>query len=129
MRILSTLVVLLASLTIVACGSVPILNVSNAPAVNASGKTLSPEQVKSAIIRAGAGLGWQMKEDGPGKITATLELRNHTAAVDIPYSPASYSIVYKSSSNLHEGGGNIHKNYNGWIQNLTRAINVQLAAS
>ena len=28
-----------------------------------------------------------------------------------------------------ESGGQIHRNYNGWVQNLTRNINVQLAAS
>ena len=27
------------------------------------------------------------------------------------------------------GDGQIHKNYNGWIQNLTRGINAQLSAS
>jgi len=50
--------------------------------------------------------------------------------VQIPYSETSYSIQYKSSTNLQESGGRtIHRNYNGWIQNLNRGINAQLAAT
>ena len=30
---------------------------------------------------------------------------------------------------LNESAGKIHKNYNGWIQNLTRGINANLSAS
>ena len=107
----------------------PIYNVAQAPATNASGKTLSNEQIKAAIIRAGSTLGWQMKDDGPGKITATLNIRKHTAVIAIPYSPAGYSITYLSSVNLDEGDGQIHKNYNGWIQNLSRGINAQLSGA
>ena len=130
MRILSSLVVVLAAATIAACATVvPIQNVSNAPVASASGKPLSADQVRGAIVRAGAALGWQMREVGPGKLTATLQLRTHTAEIEIPYSPSSYSITYKSSVNLKESNGQIHKNYNGWIQNLTRGINAQLSAS
>jgi hypothetical protein len=46
--------------------------------------------------------------------------------VDIPYSAKSYSITYKSSSNLNYDGTTIHSNYNGWVQNLHKAINTQL---
>ena len=106
----------------------PILNISNAPVTSASGKALTQEQVKAAIIRAGGALGWQMKEAGPGKLTATLLIRSHTAEIEIPYSPTTYGITYKASTNLHEGEGQIHKNYNGWIQNLNRGITTQLSA-
>jgi type IV pilus biogenesis protein CpaD/CtpE len=119
----------IATAALAGCGSVPIMNVTEAPIATASGKPLSNEQVRSAIVRAGAALGWQMKEEGPGMLTGTLQLRNHTAVVAIPYSPKSYSVQYRTSVNLDEKGGNIHKNYNGWIQNLTRGINAQLSAS
>ena len=49
--------------------------------------------------------------------------------MQIPYSATSYGIVYRSSINLQESGGKIHRNYNGWVQNLNRGINAQLAAS
>ena len=107
----------------------PILNVADAPVTSASGKPLTNDQVKSAIIRAGAGLGWVMKEAGPGKLTANLAVRKHTAQIEIPYSSKSYSINYKDSTNLDAADGQIHKNYNGWIQNLNKNINAQLSAS
>jgi hypothetical protein len=112
---------------LIACAAVPIMNVDNAVVPAPGGKQPSAEQVRMAILRAGGALGWQMKEEGPNKLVGTLVLRNHTAVVDIPYSPTSYSIKYRSSINLDESGGNIHKNYNGWIQNLTKGINTQLS--
>ena len=107
----------------------PIFNVTDAPVTSASGKPLTNDQVKQALIRAGAGLGWIMKEAGPGKLTANLAVRKHTAQVEIPYSSKSYSITYKDSTNLDAADGQIHKNYNGWIQNLSKSINAQLSAS
>lgn len=128
---LATAVTLLAAAAIAHAGCMrcdPILNISNAPVTSASGKALTNDQVKSAIIRAGAALGWQMKEDAPGKVTATLLVRKHTAEIEITYSPTSYAITYKASTNLNESDGQIHKNYNGWIQNLNRGITAQLSA-
>jgi hypothetical protein len=121
----------LAAATLAACTTIaPIQNVDSVAVSNAANKPLSAEQVRGAIVRAGAGLGWIMKDAGPGRIHGTLILRTHTAEVQIPYSESSYSIQYKSSINLQESGGKtIHRNYNGWIQNLNRSINAQLAAS
>jgi hypothetical protein len=128
MRILARLSALLLVMALAACNTVPIMNVDKAAVSGASGKPLTDDQVKGAIIRAGSGLGWQMTETGPGNISGTLMLRTHTAVVSIPYSSSQYSIIYKSSTNLDEKDGNIHKNYNGWIQNLNKGINAQLAA-
>ncbi len=111
------------------CNSVPIQNVDQAPAISASGKPLSRDQVRGAIVRAGAALGWQMKDESPNMLVGTIALRNHSAVVEIPYSANNYSVKYRSSANLDEKDGNIHKNYNGWIQNLQRGINAQLSAS
>jgi hypothetical protein len=107
----------------------PVHNVVEAPVTSASGKALTEDQVKSAIIRAGAALGWQMREAGPGLLTATLNLRKHQAEIAIPYSTKKYDITYKSSINLDASDGQIHKNYNGWIQNLNRGIGAQLSGS
>jgi hypothetical protein len=111
------------------CNTMPILNVDQAAATNATGKSLTSDQVRSAIVRAGSALGWQMKDESPNMLVGTIQLRTHTAVVAIPYTGSSYSIKYRSSVNLDEKNGNIHKNYNGWIQNLTRGINAQLSAS
>lgn len=116
-------------LAIAGCGSVPIMNVKDAAVTSSSGKPMSNAEVRSSILRAGAALGWQMKDEGSNMLVGTLLLRDHSAVVEIPYSSSAYSIKYRSSTNLKESGGNIHKNYNGWIQNLTRGINAQLTAS
>lgn len=105
-------------------GAQPIQNVNDAAVVSA--KPVKIEQVKSAIMIAGTSLGWQMAEISPGLIQGTLNLRKHTAVVDIPYSSANYSIVYKSSINLDERDGQIHKNYNSWVQNLSKKIGTEL---
>jgi hypothetical protein len=108
----------------------PILNIANAPVESASGKPLTEDQIKTAIIRAGATLGWKMRDEGPGKIIASIALRKHMATVEIPYSTKEYSITYKDSVNLDAiGDGTIHKNYNGWIENLSRAIKAQISAA
>lgn len=106
-----------------------ILNVTDAVVAAPAGRPLSADQVKASIVRAGAALGWQIREEASGKLVGTLILRSHTAVVDIPYSATSYSIQYKSSIDLSEGDGQIHKNYNGWIRNLTKGINAQLLLS
>jgi hypothetical protein len=122
--------VLAAAAALTACNTMaPIQNVEHVSVSSSSTKPLSPAEVRAAIVRAGAGLGWIMKDAGPGMIHGTLILRTHTAEVQIPYSATSYGIVYKSSVNLQESGGKIHRNYNGWIQNLNRGINAQIAAT
>jgi len=120
--------VILASvfaILLVSCRSAPVYNVSDA-AIAADKSNLTLEDVSKAIMRAGGGLGWQMKPEGTGHMVGTLYLRTHVAIVDIDYTTKSYSIKYKDSKDLDYDGTNIHSNYNGWIQNLKKAIDVQL---
>jgi hypothetical protein len=129
-RISRWLAVVAAATALTACNTIaPIQNVESVAVSSAANKALTPAEVRGAIVRAGAGLGWIMKDAGPGMINGTLLLRTHTAEVQIPYSATSYGILYKSSINLQESNGKIHRNYNGWVQNLNRGINAQLAAS
>lgn len=111
------------------CRTAAIHNVKDAPVPSAESSALTMEQVKKAIMAAGAGLGWNVKEESPGNLVGTLHVRSHSAVVDIPYSRESYNIIYKSSSNLRYDPElkEIHSNYNGWIQNLDNAIKAQLA--
>jgi hypothetical protein len=46
--------------------------------------------------------------------------------VDVRYTATTYSITYKDSTNLNYRDGQIHKNYNGWIENLDRDIRNEL---
>jgi hypothetical protein len=123
----TTLAVAAAAFLLAACPTVPIYNVNDAQISTTSGKHLSASQVRAAIITAGTALGWHIADAGPGRLEGTLHLRNHTAVVGIPYSATKYSIVFKSSENLEEADGKIHKNYNGWVQNLDRQIRTEIA--
>lgn len=107
------------------CRTAPLVNVNDQSVVT-NNKSYTLEDVKKAIVRAGAGLGWNMDADRSGHILATLHLRSHMAQVDINYNKEKYSITYKDSEDLQYDGESIHKNYNSWVQNLDRAIKVQL---
>lgn len=105
----------------------PVYNVSNAP-ISTSKSNPSLDEIGQIIVRAGASLGWQMKQTKPGHILGTLYLRTHVAVVDVNYNTTSYSIQYKDSKDLNYDGANIHPNYNGWVQNLDNRIRAQLSA-
>ncbi|BAS68333.1 hypothetical protein [Bathymodiolus septemdierum thioautotrophic gill symbiont] len=115
-------IVMVSLALLVGCGSKPVKNIDNSTISGVS----SISSVENAIIRAGAGLGWIIKKKNSGHMVGKLALRKHVAIVDITYTKNSYSIKYKDSTNLNYDGTNIHSNYNGWIQNLQNAINVQL---
>ena len=137
----ATILALFIALT--GCGPVHILNVKDAPVKTLSGKELTLEQATKAIVLAGMGLKWEMDVAAPGHIIGTLNLRGHQAVVDITYSTKIYSITYKSSQNLLWSGTTkqikpqdkelsnpyIHRNYNGWIENLDNAIRTQFIAA
>lgn len=112
-------------LLLIGCRSAPVYDVTAAPV--SAPKAVTLQDVEKAIIRAGAGLGWQIVSREPGKAEGILALRGHRAVVDITYDTKSYSIKYKDSSNLDYDGKNIHSNYNGWIQNLDKAMRTQLS--
>ncbi|BBQ84478.1 hypothetical protein WP3W18E02_30070 [Klebsiella sp. WP3-W18-ESBL-02] len=89
----------------------------------------SAEQVKNAILKAGIQRDWIMTEAAPGVIKATQKARDHSATANIKYSATGYSIVYDSSFNLKASDGKIHKNYNRWVRNLDKDIQVNLASA
>ncbi len=115
------------SFLLTACGGTPIKNVSNSSVSISIDKK---EQVKKAIKTAGASLGWIVKEIDENTLEATLMLRKHVAIITIPYSEKEYSLLYKSSENLKYDAkkNTIHKNYNSWITNLDRNIQIQLSS-
>jgi hypothetical protein len=127
MKKLTAAAAIAAAILVGACTTQPIYNVNDEPVTTPTGKHLTASQVRSAIVTAGSSLGWVIKDAGPGRLLGTLHLRTHTAVVEIPYSASKYSIVYKSSENLDEADGKIHRNYNGWVQNLDRAIRTEIA--
>ena len=112
--------------SVAGCRTAPVLNVENAPVV--ANKPPTMKDVQDAITRAGVALGWKIEPVKPGLMQGTLNLRTHTAVVEIPYSTTAFSIKYKDSVNLNYTGDSIHSNYNGWIQNLEKGIATQLKA-
>lgn len=109
------------------CRTAPIKNVTNAPVMTAETTAPDLQQVRGAIIKAGAGNGWQMTPVQDGLIIGTLNIRTHQAVVNINYDTKTYNITYKDSLNLKYNGATIHSNYNGWITNLDNAIKRALA--
>jgi len=108
---------------LVGCGTAPVKNVESAMIAG----EISIANVETAIIRAGSVLGWTMSKKSDGHILGELALRKHLAVIDITFDKGSYSIRYVDSTNLQFSGGKIHTNYNGWIENLEKAINIQLS--
>lgn len=68
-----------------------------------------------------------VSEIKPGLIRAELYVRSHHAVVEIPYSDKFYSILYVESENLKYDDGEIHRNYNRWVNNLNVDIKRKLA--
>ncbi|SMM99144.1 hypothetical protein SPONL_398 [uncultured Candidatus Thioglobus sp.] len=123
-NLLGKISVIMVSLALLAsCGTAPVRNVNSA----AFSDNSSIANIEAAIIRAGSGLGWVMSKKSDGHILGRLALRSHLAIIDITYNKNNYSIKYKNSENLNYDGTNIHTNYNGWIQNLQKAIGVQMS--
>lgn len=125
---LNAVLAIALAIGLAACArTAPIYNVESSPVTSSSGKSLQSSQVRTAIITAGTSLGWRIADAGPGRLEGTLNLRTHTAVVDIPYSGSAYSIRFKRGENLNAADGTIHSNYNGWVQNLERAIRTEIA--
>ncbi len=110
----------------------PLENVQDAAFVGEASLPRRAEQIK----RAGASLGWVMEDQQPGLMRGTLNLRTHQAVVDVPYDARRFSIRYVSSTDLdysgnvaaqNHGGPMIHRNYNGWIENLEHKISAESA--
>ncbi|RYA23194.1 hypothetical protein [Malaciobacter marinus] len=117
----------LALLVLSGCRTATIYNVKNTPVE--LNKKVSEDKMYKAIKVAGLGLGWRVSKIKPGLAKAQLNIRNHMAQVEIPYNSKEFSIIYKNSLNLKYDSTKktIHSNYNGWIQNLENAINLQLS--
>lgn len=88
----------------------------------------SQAQVRAAILKAGQQRQWIMTDAGPGIIKGRMQSRDHTAEIRINYSANSYSINYENSMNLKASDGKIHKNYNRWVNNLDKDIQLNLSS-
>ena len=127
--LLSALTIMCLCLAVGCMRQAQLQNPKGIPVRSATGQSLSEAQVKQAIFAGAKDKGWVARELSPGLITASLAVRNHLAEVEIPYNGTSYSIIYKSSTNLDYKAKDqtIHNQYNNWVNYLRTAIDGRMA--
>jgi hypothetical protein len=110
---------------------VPIIDHTDVQLHSFNNKTLSVDQVRKAIVLAGAKHTWDFESgDSENSLVGTLVVRGkHTVVIDIKIEKSSLSITYKNSVNLNfkelNGKKLIHPNYNKWIQDLITNIRAE----
>ncbi len=101
------------------------------PAAAASGKSMTLDDVRRTIQTAALLKNWSLEERAPGAMLATFQVRGkHTIMVDITYTADGYTFAYNNSTNMNYKKENglelIHPNYNKWVQDLRKAIQIEL---
>ncbi len=104
---------------IVGCASLkPIANRSE---LVPAGATV--QEVNNAIITAANTKGWSLKPNGQNSYIAMHQRSSLSATVRIDYSDSAYSVSYVSTTGFKtDANGNIHNNYNRWVNNLVVEI-------
>jgi hypothetical protein len=129
MRVWLFLAFVLMLIPTVANAATPIQDVVDAPVpIRPDGGRYSIDDVRAAIIKGSQTQLWTAEIAGDRTIRAKLNVKNkHFAIVEIPYSESSYSIIYVSSENLQYNPSRrtIHRNYNGWVLQLSTLIKEQ----
>jgi hypothetical protein len=122
-----TILAIILMLTATGCGSTKIVNVPPQNVV----KQMSLKSMHDAIYRAGVSRGWTMADVSPGVLHATYARRGFTVTIAVTFSSTAYSINYVSSQGLNydPDSETIHRNYNSWIQNLKKQINMEISLS
>lgn len=102
-----------------------VYNVDNKPLPPAA-RSLSAYQIEAYINQATAAKGWKVDKVRPGELRASIEWDRHSATVTILFTQQAYSIRHHSSSNLREGEGYIHRQYNVRVKTLEDEIDRRL---
>ncbi|MDB1123267.1 hypothetical protein [Vibrio algarum] len=125
MKFLKIFVSLIFVLVLAGCGRVqPIMDVENTPVAY----DLQKKQVKMAIIDSAVSRGWVVKKAESNEVELEFMARTHKATIRVPYSEKFFSILYVSSENLKaDAKGNIHRNYNRWVNNLNVDIQKKIS--
>jgi hypothetical protein len=95
---------------------------------------VAADAVRKAVRAGLLGRGWLVNEEKDGRIVSTLNLRKHTAKVEVTWDNSQIRIKHLESTNLKEDTKNgqrvIHRNYIQWLNNLVLDIsrNVQMQA-
>lgn len=110
---------------------VPIVNYENNPVATNSGKPMTADKVKQAILAAASSKQWSIAYQPNGKMQATLVMKGkHTIVVEVAYTAENYSLTYLSSDNMKygevEGVPVIHPYYDRWVREFREAIRTEL---
>jgi hypothetical protein len=103
-------------------GTAPVQNINQSVAGNHS-----EVQVRQAILYAGLNRGWIINPVNEGVIDGKILLRGHRASIRIAYSTNRHQIRYVGSNNMDAKEGKIRSNYNRWVANLHKDIQLELA--
>jgi hypothetical protein len=124
-----TAIAIILSVGLAGCRSrlAPLYDVKSAHLGN---ERKSVQRLGQDIRAAGRALGWEMKEEGEGKIGGSIWVRGtHKAIVVITYNTTTFNITHSESNNLRYNKKShlIHKNYNQWVKRLESAIKRKVA--
>lgn len=127
----SLLLILIASVSLVACSSTGIANKPATDIATTLTGKYTTAQVKSAIEAAGKQRKWTMKSKGAGVMEGVYQRQGHKVTIKITYNAKSYRISYVSSENMYEkvdadGNVSLHNNYMRWVGNLDSDIRKRL---
>lgn len=101
----------------------PLGNFDNLPVTNARGEPASTAQIKAAVVSGAAARSWTLSDLRNDRAIATVQVRGkHTVTTELVWGNGQVSVKYKNSLNMHYTGGEIHPNYNAWVQNLVDSI-------
>jgi hypothetical protein len=126
---------LLCLAAVVACPAgardAPLVNPANIPVGWTKDREPTLDEISNAILKGCSRRGWQCGITKPGEIRAVLLVRKHMAESRIDYDTKSFSITYVDSRELRYDPvkNEIHRKYNGWVNNLIADINAAIAAS
>lgn len=102
------------------CTSKPVYNAKETLPVGAG---YTESRMNSAIVTSLNERKWVVQSARPGMIKAAITVRGrHHAEIDIPYTATGFEINYRSSNGLNYKDGEIHRNYNRWIDRLRSDI-------
>ena len=109
-----------------ACASAPVQKLEKQFSLPAVSNT---RQVKVAVFRACARLGWECVSVTDSSAEANFAQNGRQVWADISYSPRSYTISYKHSTGLNYTAGrqsSISPLYMRWIKRLSAQIDREL---
>ena len=85
----------LASEEAMAARAKPVYNIVDKPITTGSGQILELSQVGGVLAGAARAKGWAVIDVEPGYLKASIQVRQHFAAIDIRYTRETYSIYYR----------------------------------